>query len=373
MKNPLLNYDWGSTTLIPEVFGQMPDGKPQAEVWMGAHPKAPSEILWENRWIPLDQALQTKLTSLNKDLPFLLKILAAKDPLSIQVHPNKIQAQQGFKRENQQQIPLDDPRRSYKDPRAKPELIVAVKNGFTALHGFRPPQEIKALGQKILPSELLTALEGEEKGQNFVLKSFLEKFFQLRAATDPKFLAEKIKTIRPKNKSEQWVQHLHQLYPNDLAVFAPLFLNLIELSAGEALFLPAGILHAYLKGIGIELMTNSDNVIRSGLTPKHIDIPELLKIASFEVSSDPITSKTTSFGQKFSPPANFSLDIITFPEKTHTSDGFEILLNLHQKNATISQPGKPAITLAPGHSLFVLPKTSYQIKRSSHLYRATTA
>jgi len=222
LQNQIKHYDWGSPDLIPDFLGIKNESKkPYAEMWLGTHPSAPSVIAESG----------ASLKEISGELPFLLKLIAVEKPLSIQVHPNKEQAREGFKRENEAGIPIDSPLRNYKDQNAKNEIICAL-TPFTLIAGFMEPNKIYAsLGND---------------------------------------------TMR-----EQWdlVRKLESLYPRDAGAFSPLFLNVITLQPGQGLFLPAGTPHSYISGFGVELMTNSDNVIRGGLTNKHIDSDELKRIS----------------------------------------------------------------------------------------------
>jgi mannose-6-phosphate isomerase len=223
LQNQIKHYDWGSAKQIPDLL-EIKDNDPQkpyAEMWMGTHPSAPSRVS--------DSGVSLK--EISGELPFLLKLIAVEKPLSIQVHPDKEQAEEGFKRENEAGIEIDSPLRNYKDQNEKNELICAI-TPFTLIAGFMEPQKIYA------------SLGGD--------------------------------TLR-----EQWdlVRKLESLYPHDVGVYSPLFLNVIKLQPGQGLFLPAGTPHSYINGFGVELMTNSDNVIRGGLTNKHVDGDELKKIS----------------------------------------------------------------------------------------------
>jgi len=223
LQNQIKHFDWGSPKLIPDLLGIKDNdpNKPYAEMWMGTHPSAPSRVIESG----------VNLKEISGELPFLLKLIAVEKPLSIQVHPDKEQAVEGFKRENDAGIPIDSPLRNYKDQNEKNELICAI-TPFSLIAGFMEPNKIYA------------SLGGD--------------------------------TFR-----EQWdlVRKLESLYPQDAGAFSPLFLNVINLQPGQGLFLPAGTPHAYISGFGVELMTNSDNVIRGGLTNKHIDSDELKRIS----------------------------------------------------------------------------------------------
>jgi len=256
---------------------------------MGAHPKAPSLICPDGGEQALDAWLKEHPEALGQagELPFLMKILAADTPLSIQAHPNQQQARAGFARENALGIPIDHPKRNYKDANHKPELICAL-NPFTALCGFRPHAQITAgLRLSGLDSLLPEAGSYVQSPTSGLWKACFEAILRLSASD----LAKAIERVvnEPGKALETWmdaaltmVSQLSELYPGDAGALAPLYLNLVELQAGQALYLDAGIPHAYLKGAGIEVMASSDNVLRGGLTPKHVNIDELLRVISFD-------------------------------------------------------------------------------------------
>ena len=270
------NYDWGSPNVIPEFFGWNTSDRPVAEVWLGAHPQG-SSLIEGN--IPLSIAIQSDPVgylgeSVNERfqsrLPFLMKFLAADRPLSIQVHPNLSQAQAAFAREISLAIPLNE--RNYQDPYDKPEQICAITQMW-ALAGFRFDAESQGLCEKAGLSEIVKEFEGDSSGQIFlrILKGEI------------KLDIESLLTRIPDNNDEfNWVRQLIRLYPSDQAVLAPLFMNLICLEQGQALSVRAGMVHAYLSGFGVEVMGASDNVLRSGLTQKKIDINELESIISLQ-------------------------------------------------------------------------------------------
>jgi mannose-6-phosphate isomerase len=299
LNNTIKYYDWGSPEWIPRLAG-LPNegGKPWAELWMGAHPEGPSELAPPAlpRLLPEligqdpERCLGEDLAKEFRGLPFLFKLLAAEKPLSIQAHPNLAQARSGWERENSLGIDIGAPNRNYKDPNHKPEIICAL-GPFTAMAGFRQPAEIRSLlrlfGCPAL-TPLLEALEapsGTDGGEG-ALRRFLSALFSLRAE-DRLALGAHARGFAgdrpPGDYAEEWklTARFAELYPEDPAVIAPLYLNLIALRRGEAMNIPAGILHAYVRGFGVELMANSDNVLRGGLTPKHIDVGELTAILRF--------------------------------------------------------------------------------------------
>lgn len=303
LQNIIKHYEWGSSGLIPHFLGiENPQKLPCAELWMGTHSAGPSQA----EGISLREAA-------GGDLPFLFKLLAVEKPLSIQAHPNKEQAQQGFLRENNAGLALDDPKRNYKDANHKPEIICAL-TPFTLMAGFREPQEIidsfktfqfiaPALKETFSP--LINALE--KKTPNDALINFLNTLFglpehekeEICSFIDKNTLPDDCKTI----PLRQWnlMKDFLSQYPHDAAVLSPLYLNLLQLKPGQAVFVPAGILHAYLYGFGVELMSCSDNVLRGGLTPKYIDESELMNILVFSPYSPEIITPPVS-QEKFSYP-----------------------------------------------------------------------
>ncbi len=291
LHNRIQSYAWGSPTAIPALLGTPSTGAPQAELWIGAHPSAPS--LADGG--PLDaliaehpQALlgSASVARFGPRLPFLLKVLAAARPLSLQAHPSRAQALAGFARENAAQVPLGAPHRTYKDDNHKPELLCAV-TPFRALCGFRAAAQT---------ADLLAALKLESLRSTLAAHGLQALFRQVmtmpRAAAGT--LVDDVVTAcrsRPPAGFEAECANAVSLaaeYPGDVGVIGALLLNLVHLQPGEALALGAGNLHAYLEGTGIEVMANSDNVLRGGLTPKHVDVPELLRVLDFSNGPAPV-------------------------------------------------------------------------------------
>ncbi len=295
LKNTVQKYDWGSKTAIQQLLGEKnPSNEPAAEVWMGAHPKAPSLVDQDGKWTALndliDQNPQAILgTSVarkfNNQLPYLFKVLAAARPLSIQAHPSRPQARKGYELENHRGIPLDAPHRNYKDANHKPECICAL-SPLWALCGFRRIADILRLAGEICPNGLGSELNQLKKQADpGGLKVFFTKLMTLETDRKMQVIDEANQNANKLLKQEpafHWAAKLGVEYPSDIGMLAPLYLNLIQLDPGQALFLPAGELHAYLEGVGIELMANSDNVLRGGLTRKHVDVPELLNVLNFQ-------------------------------------------------------------------------------------------
>ncbi|RJP86116.1 MAG: mannose-6-phosphate isomerase, class I [Desulfobacteraceae bacterium] len=293
LKNPIQTYAWGSHSAIQQVMGIPPTTDPWAELWMGAHPIAPSQVYTHNDWVSLDSFIRQSPEQMlgektaqkyQKTLPYLFKLLAAEKPLSIQAHPDRRQAENGFDRENRLGIKLDSPNRNYRDPRHKPECICAL-TPFTGLKGFRKIDDMASLLSALCPESLADELDIlRTKGLKFFFHSLMAIPIEKKKAV----IRETIKTAKEQaaaNPIFQWILTLYLHYPEDIGILSPAILNLFRLAPGEALFLPAGELHAYLDGLGIELMANSDNVLRGGLTPKHIDVPELMNILNFNEST----------------------------------------------------------------------------------------
>lgn len=287
LTNGARDYAWGSKTLIPDYFGVPATGSPMAEIWFGTHPGSLPTVAGEN---------QTNLLEFRsgKSLPFLLKILAAGGPLSIQAHPNKQQALAGFQRENDLGIALDDWSRNYKDDHHKPEMLVAL-TPFQALTGFRPLVDIVISLQRIVMQAQnleLRVLESAAADWVQVLRqSGIEVLFS-GLLNRPDNLAEACEQLSVLAKASGSVQNvesanlalvpmLQEKYPGDPGVVISQLLNLVELEPLQAVELGAGNVHCYLSGLGVEVMASSDNVLRGGLTEKHIDVAELKQIVDF--------------------------------------------------------------------------------------------
>jgi len=294
------DYAWGSTTAIAGLLGSEPSGGPEAELWLGAHPGSPARVI--------DPALTGGAADLaawepTRDLPYLLKVLAADGPLSLQAHPSPEQARAGFERENAAGLAPDSPDRNYKDPFHKPELIFALSDPFEALCGFRDPAQSRAALERLAAatpggavlSGFARTLEGEPGA---VLRRATE--WLLGGDTDVDLLvAEVVRAARelPDDRDADTVRMLHAAFPGDPGIVLALLLNRATLRPGEALYLPAGNIHAYLRGLGIELMAASDNVLRGGLTRKRIDVPELVSVLDFTpIAATPLAAERPAPG-----------------------------------------------------------------------------
>jgi len=290
LTNQALDYAWGSKDLIPDYFGIEATGKPMAEIWFGTHDGSPTKVSG------LEISLHDLLSAQGRAdrLPFLLKILAAGAPLSIQAHPNPEQALAGFAKENAAGIELSASNRSYKDDRAKPEMIVALTKSFEALVGFADP--------RLVIEKFAELLEATESAR---LKTVLNRWITWLAEPagiakvtldslssadcDDAFITDLIDAAEQCPSLVDLVSHLAFHHGTDRGIATALLLNHMVLSQGEAVFVPAGMPHAYLAGLGVEVMLASDNVLRGGLTPKHIDVAELSEVLVFEPTSPAVT------------------------------------------------------------------------------------
>ena len=335
LEGALRPYPWGSHTLIAQLRGEpSPSPQPQAELWFGAHPAAPATVNGQG----LDDAIAADpAAALGKrvqdahgdQLPFLVKLLAAAAPLSIQAHPSLEQAKEGFARENAEGIELNSPNRNYKDPNHKPELIVALTE-FRALAGFRPVPDTAAFFAELSSPELdryATLLPTDGEGD-------LRALFTTLISLPHQPRVELIESVKraaaelvDKRTAPEWMVEaaevyleLNQTYPGDVGVLAALLLNVLTLAPGEAAFLRAGQLHAYLSGLGVEVMANSDNVLRGGLTTKHVDVPELVKVLDFSTLENPRAEAAPSHGG-----VEFQLPVDSFAVRMHALDDGDTL------------------------------------------------
>ncbi|MGG4607137.1 mannose-6-phosphate isomerase [Providencia sp. Me31A] len=367
MINKIQNYDWGSKTALTKLYAvSNPDNLPMAELWMGAHPKASSEVLdvQKNQVVSLKSLIDNnpeyylgqKIAQTYHRLPYLFKVLCAAQPLSVQVHPNKTYAEVGFAKENAAGIPLDSPIRNYKDDNHKPELIYAL-TPFKAMNAFRPLDEIAAL------LDFISAAHPDI--QLFVQNPTEEKlsrlFAQLLNLTgEQKELALGVlKAALNSRQGEPWnsIKQMVNLYPEDNGLFTPLLLNVVELQPGEAMFLYARTPHAYLEGVGLEVMANSDNVLRAGLTNKHIDIPELIANIDFKptAANDLLNTpeKSGNIWKYNIPVEDFSFNIYSINDSgiTLSNDTASILFCIEGK--FVLRSGNEKICIDSGESVFL--------------------
>ncbi|MCL6672625.1 mannose-6-phosphate isomerase, class I [Streptomyces panaciradicis] len=377
LDNTIRPYAWGSTTAIPALLGVEPSGEPQAEMWMGAHPGAPSRTARGTLVEVIDAAPERELgpeavARFGPRLPFLLKILAAGAPLSLQVHPDLAQAKEGYADEERRSIPVDAPHRNYKDANHKPELICALTE-FDGLCGFRDPLRaaglLDGLGvDSLKPYVDLLHAHPEDAALREVLTAIL--------TADPEEMRHTVHETasacaRLGGPYAPYAEIAHH-YPGDPGVIAAMLLNHVRLQPGEALFLGAGIPHAYLSGLGVEIMANSDNVLRCGLTPKHVDVPELLRVVRFE-ASDPgvLRPEASPDGEEVyeTPIDEFRLSRYVLPEggTPHhlTRETPQILLC----TAGSVRAGEEELT--PGTSVFVPAGEKAEVSGAGTVFRAT--
>lgn len=295
------NYAWGSHTALAQLRGEVtPTAKPEAELWLGTHPSLPSQLVTNSGLKPIQEPL-----------PFLFKILAAAQPLSIQTHPNQAQAKAGFAREDDLHVAITAPNRNYKDDNHKPELICALSE-FEALCGFRTAVDAHALFTRLAIPRFAHIIEPLLHGDlRVVFARLLSASLDERSAWVTSAAASAASLAE--EPAYRWVAELARLYPADSGVLISLLLNYVKLQPGEALYLPAGNLHAYLQGTGVEVMATSDNVLRGGLTPKHVDIPELLSVTQVVPLAPPLlrpSSNAEGVATYESPFAEFRLSAL---------------------------------------------------------------
>ncbi len=395
LRNPIRSYAWGSRTAIATFLGRpSPSEEPQAELWMGAHPQAPSEVEIEGRWQSLAEAIDAVPEEIlgpeiaarhDSTLPFLFKVLAAERALSIQAHPDRSQAAAGCRREDELGIARGAPERNYRDGNHKPEMLYAL-TPFVILRGFRPAAEILALMRRLELPELVPEI-GEALSEDD-LERFFSRFMSLDEERVDAVLARALRNIArgpaaaggvsgraPDVDPFAWVAKLAHQCPGDRCVLAPLYLHLLELSPGEAIFTGPGILHAYLDGTGIELMASSDNVVRGGLTSKHVDVAELLRILRFTPDPPRLVSSSRASGERrFEILAEeFDLAVVELsPGEARQRDGggVEILL-CARGEGEISSAGGAEIRYRRG-DCFLVPAAvaSYLIEGNATFFRA---
>ncbi|WP_312466630.1 mannose-6-phosphate isomerase [Pseudescherichia sp.] len=364
--NSVQNYAWGSKSALTELYGiANPNGLPMAELWMGAHPKSSSKI--ENA-TGQSQSLrevidQDKTALLGKavaerfgELPFLFKVLCADQPLSIQVHPNKQASEIGFAKENAAGIPLDAAERNYKDPNHKPELVFAL-TPFLAMNAFREYSDIISLLQPVAGAHQAIA--------HFLAQPDADSLSQLFASLLNMQGEEKshalavLKATLASQQGEPWetIRFISEFYPDDSGLFSPLLLNVIKLNPGEAMFLFAETPHAYLKGVALEVMANSDNVLRAGLTPKYIDIPEL--VANVKFVPKPAAELLTAPEQRGAeldfpiPVADFAFSLHDLSTSASTLAQSSAAILFCVEGEAVLSKGEQQLVLKPGESGFV--------------------
>ncbi|EOD54329.1 mannose-6-phosphate isomerase, class I [Aeromonas molluscorum] len=392
MKNPIQGYDWGSRDALTKLFGiPNPDGKPQAELWMGAHPNGCSEVQVNSgtqtlsALIGCDPAAALGESTLARfgSLPFLFKVLCAEKALSIQVHPSKSQAELGFAKEQAAGIDPKAGNRNYKDPNHKPELVFAL-TPYQAMNGFRAIPAILALFERAKLAAIaalvadLAAAHAANQGEAG-LQLFFHQLLILDGAPKEQALAELLAFAANHQDEETFalVTSLSVQYPGDVGLFSPLLLNVVTLQPGEAMFLDACTPHAYVRGTGLEIMANSDNVLRAGLTPKYIDVAELLDCTRCVAKPDDqillsprLEGMTGNMVQHFDVPVpDFTFSVYPAGEHQLTTVSAEILFAI-DGTVTLKQ-GDNALRLDKGQSAFIPAATGhYQLLSEGRVARA---
>jgi len=364
--NSVQNYAWGSKSALTELYGiANPNGLPMAELWMGAHPKSSSkienasgqpqslrEVIDQDKTALLGQAVAERFG----ELPFLFKVLCADQPLSIQVHPNKQASEIGFAKENAAGIPLDAAERNYKDPNHKPELVFAL-TPFLAMNAFREFSDIISLLQPVAGAHQAIA--------HFLAQPDADSLSQLFASLLNMQGEEKshalavLKATLASQQGEPWetIRFISEFYPDDSGLFSPLLLNVVKLNPGEAMFLFAETPHAYLKGVALEVMANSDNVLRAGLTPKYIDIPEL--VANVKFVPKPAAELLTVPEQRGAeldfpiPVADFAFSLHDLSTTASTLAQSSAAILFCVEGEAVLSKGEQQLVLKPGESAFV--------------------
>lgn len=378
-------YAWGSRTLLPRFLGQEPDGEPYAELWLGAHPGDPARTA-DGRSLA-DLVTADPAAVLGADvaeqfggrLPYLMKALAAAEPLSLQVHPTAQRARSGFAREEDAGVPVGAAERSYQDTSHKPELIVALTR-FEGMAGFRDVDRsaailrllelpwAEAVADRLVdgpPDVALHAVVGDMLGTSGPgLAALLVDLG--KAARDAEARRHRPRPATTRRHPERTsverealrvfaqTADLAERYPHDPGVLVTLLLNHVVLSPGEAMFLDAGVVHAYTSGFGVEIMAASDNVVRAGLTPKHVDVPELLEIADFRPIPPPqwAPEPVGTTARRYGPPVGeFELLLVDAPSDDLPPAGPRIVLALEGEPELVSSSDRHL--LRRGESVFV--------------------
>jgi mannose-6-phosphate isomerase len=386
LKGVVQHYSWGGFDFIPQLLNiENKDRKPFAEYWMGAHANYPALI--ENE-IPLNHFIEKNVEEVLgravaekfSSLPYLLKVLDVRQMLSIQVHPSKQAAEICFEEENKKGIPVNAPNRNYKDKNHKPELMVALSD-FYLLHGFKSQAELQRVldtkeelhflkeiflhkGYKGLYEEVMLM---EQKRVNEILDPLLQKI--LPAYQDG--------TLKRDNE-DFWAARAAINFCRDnnydRGIFSVYLFNLVYLKKGEGIFQQEGMPHAYLEGQNVEVMANSDNVLRAGLTDKHIDVTELLKHVKFEVTYPNILNPNFPFGNFISPAEEFDLHQLFIKQgenisiKTKTAETFLVM----DGSITVGS-GSEQMQFKKGESFIVTSNTQFMAKAlaESELFRVT--
>jgi mannose-6-phosphate isomerase len=342
LQNPIRKYAWGSRTVIARMQGREPSGRPEAEMWIGAHPDEPSTL--EHSGLSLADAIAAAPERMLGDravaafgvrLPYLLKVLAADEPLSLQAHPDARRARDRFA--------AGDP--NYTDPHHKPELLVAISD-FEAMCGFRDPKASAETLQALAVPELapvVDALGAGDPGLRPAVSTLLGWPEPERRGLVEAVVAagRRVGDTHPSADEYAMVRRLADRYPADVGAVVALLLNHVRLAPGEAIWLPPGNLHSYLRGVGVEVMAASDNVLRGGLTQKRVDVGELLAVLRFESLTNPVVR-----------PVDVAAGVVTWPVPAAEFALFRVRLDDRVPSAEVA-PAGPRVALCVGGELVV--------------------
>jgi mannose-6-phosphate isomerase len=389
LEGKVQHYAWGGYDYLPQLLGiSNTEAKPFAEYWLGAHPNHPSSVVAGATTETLDSHIQKEAAAILgatvvqqfSSLPYLLKVLDVRQMLSIQVHPSKTEAEKGFQRENEAGIPVTAAHRNYKDDNHKPELMVAL-SPFWLLHGFKPEAELKKIFERTPELQSLASVF-DTTGY----KGLYEKVMTLPQAEVDAWLEPIAKRVMPlyeagqlsKASEDFWAARAIQTYCKDghydRGIFSIYFFNVLEMQIGEGIFQPAGMPHAYLEGQNVEIMANSDNVLRAGLTDKHIDVAELLKHTIFE-GTHPKVIKAEGIETFYKAPVPefglYQYEVKSGYQAKVSTESAEVILVLE---GNVNLVGEDAsISLRKGEAAFVYANTevALQVEASAKIYRAT--
>ena len=390
------HYEWGGTEFLPALIGATNrERRSWAELWYGAHPKAPATAETAGGARPLDAVIAEDpygwlgaecMSRFGPGLPFLLKVLDARKMLSIQVHPNREQAREGFERENALGIPVHAPHRNYRDRNHKPE-VHATQSDFWMLHGFRPLEETAAWLERtpealsVMPDfrERLRIAGGGGEQRSALLRELYTHLMHLPQERVDELLDALLERLErsspwPEDSHEHWALRAAREFPlpggrRDRGIFSVFLLNLVRLRPGQGTFQPAGILHAYLQGVTVELMANSDNVLRGGLTPKHVDVTELLRVVRFEDSPCRAMEGEANDSERIyrTPAEEFELSSIRVSDGRvlRETRGPEVLLAMEGSLAV--RAGQAIVELTRGQAAVVGAGCAYELRAAARV------
>lgn len=385
LKGAVQHYSWGGFDFIPQLFGiNNTEKKPFAEYWLGAHPNHPSladrEKLNELIQKHPEEVLGKRVVEKYSSLPYLLKILDVRQMLSIQVHPDEESAIIAFEKEEQKKIPVTAAHRNYKDKNHKPEMMVAL-NDFWLLHGFKKAEDLHNVLERIPEFNFLKKVFEKKNYKGLYEEVMTMDQHQVNEILQP--LINRIiplyqNNISKKDQEDYWAAKAALTFCKeglyDRGIFSIYFFNLLHLKKGEGIFQPAGLPHAYLEGQNVEVMVNSDNVLRAGLTEKHIDVPELMRHVQFVATVPELISASSREKHEFKTPAEeFTLEEYHLSEQMafHTF-GAEIILVMDGE--VIIESGSENLSLKKGEACFVISDTNFFFKpgRTTHIFRVYT-